>query len=101
MGPGDGYPGAFGCGFHFQDVDLDTLCRLEDLALHLLILIQGSVHLPQVDADVFPHIPLDDASHHILLLAVILLEQYLPLFLPDFLQDDILGILCGNSAKLL
>ena len=84
---------------NFQNVNLDTLGRLEDLALYLLCLVQDGVHLAQVDADVLAQVTLYDTGYHILLLLVPLVKLHAALFLTDFLQDDILCVLGSDTTK--
>ena len=52
MGAGYGDARSLWCILYFQNIYFGTLCRLEHLALYLLSLIQDSVNLTKVDADV-------------------------------------------------
>ena len=82
-----------------HNVQLDALCGLEHLAFYLLVLRQHGVRLAQVDADVLPDIALNDTGHDILLFLKILVVDDLPLLLADLLKDQVLGVLCGDTAK--
>ena len=101
MCPGNGNPWSLRCILNLQHIYLNALGRTEGLALYLLALIEDCIHPSKVDAYIPAKIALHDACHHILFLCIILVVKDLALFLTDFLQNDILGILCRNTAEFL
>ena len=86
---------------HLKDIYLDSLGRLEFLALHLLVLTEDTVGSSQVDADIPSHHPLYDTGDNLFLLTVILIVENLALLLADLLQDHVFGVLRGDTAELL
>ena len=101
MGSGNQDAGAFGRILYFHHIYLNALGGIEGLPFDHLILIEHGVHLAQVHTDILANIPLYNTGHHIFFLLVVLIVQGFSLFLPDFLQNHVLGILGGNTAELL
>ena len=99
MRPGHQDLRPLGCILHFHYIQFDPLRRLEYFTLHLFIFCQHSIGFPEVDTDIFTDITLHDAGYDVFFFLKILIIHYLALFFPDFLQDQVLCILCGNTSK--
>ena len=100
MGPGNQDTGTLGRILYFHHIYLNALGGIEGLPFDHLILIEHGIHLAQVHTDILANIPLYNTGHHIFFLLVVLIVQGFSLFLPDFLQNHVLGILGGNTAEL-
>ena len=82
-----------------QHVDLDSLVRIEGLALDHLALAEDRVNLAQIDGDVPVDIALNHAGDNLILFIIIVREQALSLGLADLLQNNVLRVLDRDAAE--
>ena len=88
------------CIFYFQNIQFNSLCRLEHLGFYLLVFCKHSICLSKINAVVSSHASLNNTCYNVSLFSVILIENHFPLFLTDFLKNHIFRILCSNTSKL-
>ena len=97
MGPGHQDAKRLLIVLHLQYINLQTFIDPYPFTLHLLIFIQDTISLAQVDHDIVFIDPLHNTSDDFLLLGMIILVDIILFFLTQILQKHILGILCRNT----
>ena len=92
---------AFGCILYLKNIYFYALCRFKFFTFYLLRFIEHRICLSKVDADISANITLNNTCYNIFLLLKELIVNNASLFLADFLQNNILCILCRNTPKFL
>ena len=86
---------------YLHNIKLNVLCRFEMLAMHLLAFHQDCINLTEVNTDIITTVTLNNTGDNLTLFLKILCIQHLSLLLADLLNNNLLCLLCSDSAEVL